>query len=458
VVLAGAPLPFGSRDATTVAVWCIILGVGLLVASPRYLTRAHKVLLAGLALFVLCYAFVLHEQLAEHPFLAQPHPIWAKAADLLGHPVTPSVSVVRGEPFYALGPSLACLLALTLGLVVGADRVRADQALFVLAWSGVAYAVYGILTLVFGPVWLTPPEHAVFANVLTGPFVNRNTAATFFGSCTAVWLVLLLIRVRRRLPEGPLRWREVLRQLLAENKDERALVLRFSMFFLCLTAMFMTGSRAGVLVSLFVMVLTFVIFFRRDLPRGKAAAIVALGALVVALILLQLLGGQVEARINERGLADQGRWQAYQSTMRMIFDNPWFGTGLGSFAWVFPAYRSGEISIIRVWDIAHSTPLELAAELGLPMTGLIVIAWVIAFAVLARGARRPRRETIVPLAALTVTLIGVLHSCVDFSLQVVGYALVAFSILGVGLAQSLALAEPRDHRRSSRKAEQNKQA
>ena len=44
-----------------------------------------------------------------------PHPIWAKTAELLGHPVQPSVSIVRGEPFYAIGPSLAAMLALVLG-------------------------------------------------------------------------------------------------------------------------------------------------------------------------------------------------------------------------------------------------------------------------------------------------------------------------------------------------------
>lgn len=448
VAIAGAPLPFGSRDATTIALWCFVLGIGLAFASPRHLNRRHKTVLGGLAFLVLCYAFILHEQLADHPWIAQPHPIWAKTSELLGHPVAPSVSVVRGEPFYALGPSLACLLMVTLGLVIGADRARAEHALVVVAWSGVVYAIYGVLTLIFGPLWLAPPEHVPFANVLTGTFINRNTAAAFFGSCAAIWLVLLLIQIRRRLPHRELRWRD-LKHVLAENNNQSALILPFTMYFICLSAMFMTGSRAGVLLSLFVMALTFVIFFRRDLPRGKSLIVVAFGAVAVALILLQLLGGQVEARIDARGLADQGRWNAYKSTLRIIGDNPWFGIGLGNFPWVFPAYRSGDISIIGIWDIAHSTPLELAAEMGLPMAALIGLAWLIALAVLVAGARRPRRETIVPLAVLAVALIGVLHSCVDFSLQVAGYAIVVFGLLGVGLGQSLTRSEPRAHRRLS---------
>src|SRR5689334_6377691 len=101
VVIAAAPLPFGSRDATTVALWCFILGLGLLLVSPRGLRTGHFALLVGLGFVVACYGFVLHEQLADHPWVAAPNPIWERAAQLLGRPVQPSVSIIRGQPFYA---------------------------------------------------------------------------------------------------------------------------------------------------------------------------------------------------------------------------------------------------------------------------------------------------------------------------------------------------------------------
>jgi hypothetical protein len=52
------------------------------------------------------------------------------------------------------------------------------------------------------------------------------------------------------------------------------------------------------------------------------------------------------------------------------------------------------------------------------------------------GETAGRRDSIVPLAALSVALIGLLHSTVDFSLQESGYAIVAFAVVGVGLGQS----------------------
>ena len=63
-------------------------------------------------------------------------------------------------------------------------------------------------------------------------------------------------------------------------------------------------------------------------------------------------------------------------------------------------------------------------------------AWAVALIILARALRGPRRHSVVPLAALCVALIALLHSAIDFSLQITGYAVVAFAIVGVGLAQS----------------------
>ena len=110
-----------------------------------------------------------------------------------------------------------------------------------------------------------------------------------------------------------------------------------------------------------------------------------------------MLGGNVSGRFDVQGLSDEGRLETYRSTLRMIADHPWFGTGLGTFAWSFPAYRSANVSMWGVWDRAHSTPLELASDLGLPLAGLIVLAWLIVLGVLIRGVRIRHRDLIVPV-------------------------------------------------------------
>jgi O-antigen ligase len=162
------------------------------------------------------------------------------------------------------------------------------------------------------------------------------------------------------------------------------------------------------------------------------------GVAALALVLLQIMGAGVMGRFEIEGVATGGRLETYRATIRMIMDHPWFGSGLGTYAWAYPAYRSPHISSWGVWDRAHSTPLELAADLGLPLALLIVLAWLVVLVILLHGVRANARDRIPAIAALAVALIALVHSCVDFSLQIPGYAIVVFALAGAGLARSVA--------------------
>lgn len=431
IAIAGAPLPFGSRDAFVVGFWCAVLGLGLIFASTSRLRRPHILFLTGTGLVVLGFAFVLHEQLADNPWIAAYHPIWKETADVLGMPIKPSVSIVRHEPFYALGQPAAAILALTLGVIVGADPSRARQALWVVACSGAAYAVFAISSLIVAPTKLLWRDKTAYIGDLTGTFVNRNTAAAYFGSCAAIWFLLLLQSVRRRLPRGPATWTIRLQTIGRALLQRKVMLLRLLPFAVCVLALLLTRSRAGVTISLFAMALGFA--FQRQLQRGPRMAAAFVGAAAAAVVLIQIFGGRVSGRFVEHGLVGDGRLAAWTSTLRMIADHPWFGTGLGTFPWSFPAYRSSEVSMWGVWDRAHSTPLELAAEMGVPLAGAVVIGCIAILAILACGVRACKRRRLTPLAAFSVALIAFLHSCIDFPLQVTGFAIVAFGIAGVGV-------------------------
>ena len=74
--------------------------------------------------------------------------------------------------------------------------------------------------------------------------------------------------------------------------------------------------------------------------------------------------------------------------------------------------------------------------MGIPIAALVDLGWAIIFAMLIHGVIVRKRGVIFPLAALTVALVAVLHSLVDFSLQIPGYSIVALALIGAGLAQS----------------------
>src|ERR1035437_3518658 len=259
--VAAAPFPFGSTAPAAIAFWCIVLGLGVIAASQRGLRREHIPLL-GLALIViLAYAFVLHEQLAARPWIASPHPLWHEAAEALGIPIAPSVSIARNQPFFALGAPLANMLAVICSFIVCIDRDRARQLLLVIAWSGVAYAVYGIAAYLFDPTHTLWREKVLIGR-FTSTFINPNTAAVYFGSCTGLWLLFLLQHLRRPLPLDSIYWRMAPRLLLSEMP-----ILSCIMLLICLAAMLLTYSRAGVVLSFMALVVAFAGFFYRDLRR-----------------------------------------------------------------------------------------------------------------------------------------------------------------------------------------------
>jgi O-antigen ligase len=122
----------------------------------------------------------------------------------------------------------------------------------------------------------------------------------------------------------------------------------------------------------------------------------------------------------------------------LIADHPWLGTGLGTFAWIFPSYRPSDISAWGIWDRAHSTLLEIAAEQGVPFALLVLSTLLIIFFTLIAGSRTRRSRAIYPLAGLLIALLSAGHSLIDFSLQIPGLTIVVFAVVGVGIAQSVA--------------------
>jgi O-antigen ligase len=452
--VALAPLPFGSNQPTAIAFWCIVLGTSLVLAPIRSLSGGQLALAGVAGVVVAAYALVLHEQLAAHPWLpgAIPHPIWQQAQAALGVPLVPLVSIARNQAFFELGRPLVCMLAISCGFLIGADEGRARLLIKVIAWSGGAYAAYGILMHVFDPTHILWRDKEAYLDSVTGTFINRNTAGAYFGSCAVVWSLLLWGRMRHRMPRGPLQWRTIPARLFSH--PPKNIVVAFAMLFLCLAAMFMTGSRAAVVLSLLALIVAFTAYFRRDLPRRTGIVTALAGGGAVALVLLQIMGPGVSGRFDAQGLTDGGRLEVYRSTLRMIADHPWFGTGQGTFASAFPAYRSSNIPMWGVWDRAHNTLLEIAADMGVPIAALVAAAWFVIFAVLIHGVGVRRRGLLLPVAGLAVGLLAVLHSLIDFSLQIPGYSIVALSLIGAGLAQSFA----RDHGRDGGSPERGSDA
>src|SRR5436189_140151 len=96
--------------------------------------------------------------------------------------------------------SLCSLDRRHIGVLVCVDRDHAHRLIRVMAWCGTTYAVYGIAAFFIDPTRVLWEKKEAYFTVLTSTFINRNTAAVYFGSCVILWLLILLDRLRRNLP------------------------------------------------------------------------------------------------------------------------------------------------------------------------------------------------------------------------------------------------------------------
>src|SRR5207253_5724697 len=134
------------------------------------------------------------------------------------------------------------------------------------------YAVAGIATFLIEPsrIFLIYEKQAHVTS-LTSPFVNRNTAAVYYGCCALIWLMFCCELIERHLPSEGLSWARFRRRL--DRRTTRKLAALASGWLVCLLATFLTGSRAGVGVSLLAAVAAVAMFFYRRLPRRSGVAL-----------------------------------------------------------------------------------------------------------------------------------------------------------------------------------------
>jgi O-antigen ligase len=107
------------------------------------------------------------------------------------------------------------------------------------------------------------------------------------------------------------------------------------------------------------------------------------------------------------------------NTFQIFKDFPIFGSGLGSFAQIFPMYRSFHIR--GVVTHAENDFLQLASEVGLVGVGLLFVLFVYLFYKAAAGILKlPSREPLryIGISGLISILALTFHSIVERNIQV----------------------------------------
>lgn len=245
--------------------------------------------------------------------------------------------------------------------------------------------------------WLRQPR---LGGWIYGPYVNHNHYAGLMELLIPIPLVLSLSR-------------------LAPSKERIAAA---SAAALMAGTIFLSGSRGGMLALFAELVILAAVLIkqRHDL---RAAAGLGLFLLLVVGLLTWLGGEELNRRLatvhtSHTEISNDMRVQIDRDGLRMFWQRPVLGWGLGCFPVAYPQFRKFYTNFFV--NQAHNDYLQVLVEMGI--LGFGTVAWylVVLFRRASRKVRNWPSEVggAVTLACI-VGVVGILvHSAVDFNLEI----------------------------------------
>jgi O-antigen ligase len=450
-----SPLPMGANRDWAWAPMVVAVGAfGLCCAAGFAGTEALVVSdneRTALLVLAACFLFFLVVVLLQmSPLAPATASAWyyAKAAQLLrttGQAVVPSLAVDASRD--ALLKCIACATIFLVARVLFRDHVWARLLLLVVGLSAaieVSYAIYAEATTrscYLGSYLKKQGSFEAWNDhcLMSGTFVGSNSFGCFVGMALVAVLALLFDRRQsfRHSRHRDDEFDEPGEGLAVWMSGRKLALLALALYLLGGTLF--SASRAGV-ASTFVCVVALGYLLARGAVSWRTAR-TAIAGIMVGIAILGIAGGAFFTKMS--GLLNTGnlnRVVIWRQSIGMIAESPWLGWGLGSYADVYAIHQP--VSIPQPNDKAHSTPLELAVELGVPGALAAIASGVLPLGVCLFGALRRRRRRYLPAAAFAVSGVAMLHSTVDFSLQIPAIAFVVSALLGLGWAQAFGQSEP----------------
>jgi tetratricopeptide (TPR) repeat protein len=204
--------------------------------------------------------------------------------------------------------------------------------------------------------------------------------------------------------------------------DHRQILLLFSIL-MTSAALFFTMSRGGMFSFIAALLFIALLVSTRRSIKKKSWIILAIAVFIILVIawlgatpvVERILSFKAEIASRYYG----GRLPIWQGTIGIIKDNFIFGTGLGTFNYIFPKYQPVGI-IAKHYTYAHSDFLELLSETGIIGFSLTVVCglWT-AFYLFRRFNQRHDPWVVGISLCVFGSLASIfIHSFTDFNLHI----------------------------------------
>jgi O-antigen ligase len=298
-------------------------------------------------------------------------------------------------------------------------RKQIKRVVYVLVIMGFFEAFYGMYEMYNENPRLLFLKKVHYVDVVTGTFVNRNHLSGYLEMIIPLALGLIIARISLFSLAGE-KWRDKILRL-SEKGLAVNLLLSAGIVVMAVAVIF-SESRSGVFILIFTFILFFeltVLYFGRIKERQKwIKNFLRVSFVIIAIVALNVGIGSVIERFALDDLLHEGRPVVWGKVVKIIGDYPLLGTGLGTFASVYPAYDDSGKSVR--YSHAHNDYLEYLSELG--VVGLILLFGGLAFIVVSsfliwRVRRHPEVKGLA-LGGIVAVVAILIHSITDFNLHI----------------------------------------
>jgi O-antigen ligase len=139
---------------------------------------------------------------------------------------------------------------------------------------------------------------------------------------------------------------------------------------------------------------------------GRAIVVLVAAALLIATVSAGGVMERVRSMTNPQDATVRDRVAMWRSGLAMIRDHPLLGLGPGQVRVWYPHYRRPEAVRVSTGHL-HNSPIQIAAERGLPALGVWIWLWVVFFREGGRVLRRLGRDRASERALVSASLWGV---------------------------------------------------
>jgi len=449
VILVWAPIPLGSNRPWAwslleiltfglAACWLICFAMKKVVVTETF--RRARWFLALLALWLVYQALYIVPMPQSWVALLSPKAAAAHELVSVGFEQT-SWMLLSVDPHtsrVSWFKSLLYVLSFAMTLLVINSRDQARRLGYVLVIFALVLSVVGLMMHLteYTHVWFgTTMGHASRA-IATYP--NPNHFAGFLEMTLAVGIGLLIGGLRDARVQT---WKQFLKHLL-EWIFSPKMRLRL-MLCVIVIALVATHSRMGNTAFFASMIIAGLLglALSRHATRGTVILLVSLIVIDVFIVGswfgLEKLANRIEQTAllhtaNEASESVEARAEPAKYGIDLISDYPLFGAGPGSWYVAFPRYRGGDLSAF--FDYAHNDFVQFTAESGLIGGAILVVivGWSLAIALIAQFRRRDPLMRGFSFASIMGVTSILIHSSVDFNLQIPANAMLFMVLLAFG--------------------------